>query len=112
MIDTLTGKDYPHLCTECRAAIDSVVDLVREGPDTDDDEAACMFVYDHRMYCGGHECVGGFQRIKDEIRAILGRGPADGWELMQETGVTTPYVVKQALLMLSREGAALPAVTW
>ena len=53
----LTGKDYPHLCKQCQAMIDRCVDAVEFGPDTDDEEAPCMFVYDHKLYCGGYECV-------------------------------------------------------
>lgn len=54
----LTGKDYPHLCPACRRAIDDIAALFQEGemPDTDDEEAPCMYVYDHGMFCGGHEC--------------------------------------------------------
>ena len=53
----LTGKDYPHLCSACRAAIDDMAMLYEEGEDTDNEEAACDAVYDHRMFCGGSECV-------------------------------------------------------
>lgn len=54
----LTGKDYPHLCSGCRATIDQIAMMLAEaGPDTDDPEAPIMWVYDHRLYCGGHECV-------------------------------------------------------
>jgi hypothetical protein len=54
----LTGKDYPHLCDTCRAAIDQAALLLGEdGPDVADEniEAPIDFVYDHAMYCGGHE---------------------------------------------------------
>lgn len=53
----LTGKDYSHLCQECQNTIDSVIELVKDGEDTDNPEAACDFVYDNRMFCGGHECI-------------------------------------------------------
>ncbi len=56
-IKFLTGKDYPNHCATCRATIDSVVPIVAEGPDTDDPEAPHMFVYDHKMFCGGRECL-------------------------------------------------------
>lgn len=58
-MEFLTGKDYPHVCLGCRAMIDSVAQMFAEGEmaDTDDEEAPCMYVYDHGMYCGGHECV-------------------------------------------------------
>jgi len=53
----LTGSDYPDLCLKCRMTIDQVVDIVSMGADTDDEEAPCNFVYDHGMFCGGHECT-------------------------------------------------------
>ena len=56
-MDFLKGKDYPHLCQECQNTIDSVMPLIDEGPDTDDNEAPIMLVYDQRMFCGGHKCV-------------------------------------------------------
>lgn len=54
----LTGKDYPWLCKECQNMVDSIAMLYGEGDmeDTDDDEAACNYVYDHRLFCGGHTC--------------------------------------------------------
>jgi len=56
----LRGESYAHkLCAECTAAIDQIADLYESGdmPDSDDPEAPIMYVYDHRMFCGGHECV-------------------------------------------------------
>ena len=54
----LTGKDYPHLCGKCQAAIDDMAMAYGEdGPDTDNEEAACDAVYDASMFCGGHTCV-------------------------------------------------------
>ena len=54
----LTGSDYPDLCKKCRSTIDQVAGiLIPEGPDTDDEEAPCNYVYDHGMFCGGHECI-------------------------------------------------------
>jgi len=57
-MEFLTGKDYPHLCDHCRAAIDDIAAVYKDGlmEDTDDEEAPCMYVYDHRMYCGGGQC--------------------------------------------------------
>lgn len=57
-MEYLTGKDYPHLCERCRAAIDDIAAMFNEGEmaDDDDEEAPCMYVYDHRMYCGGGQC--------------------------------------------------------
>ena len=56
--DFLTGEDYPHLCEKCRQTISSIAEMFIEGlmPDTDDNEAPIMYVYDHRMYCGGSSC--------------------------------------------------------
>lgn len=57
-----TGADYPHLCKKCRDEIDAaalVLGLSKDdGPDTpdDDDEAACDYVYDHGLFCGGKTC--------------------------------------------------------
>ena len=53
----LSGKDYPHLCSYCQARIDEAVEFCIMGPDSDDEEGPCMFVYDHRMFCGGDECI-------------------------------------------------------
>jgi len=53
----LTGKDYPWLCPQCQAVIDSLVEVAMEGPDTDDEETPCNLAYDMRMFCGGHKCV-------------------------------------------------------
>ena len=58
----LRGKDYPHLCDTCRAAISQAADILPEiGPwgrwyDPSDPEVAFMFAYDHAWLCGGHEC--------------------------------------------------------
>ncbi len=66
----LTGKDYPHLCPKCRAAIDAMALLYRDGlmEDTDDDEAPCMAVYDHAMFCGGRECLNPPQDVPEPGR--------------------------------------------
>jgi len=62
----LSGKDYPHLCSACRATIDqAAMILAEEGPDTDDPEAPATWVYDHRLYCGGRECQS-HQREKEQ----------------------------------------------
>lgn len=53
----LTGKDYPELCDTCRHMVDTVVDLVVEGPDTNDEEAPISSVYDHHLFCGGDHCA-------------------------------------------------------
>lgn len=55
----LTGKDYPHLCSACRAAIDDMAMLYGEDlmGDTDNEDAACDAVYDHGMFCGGNTCI-------------------------------------------------------
>ena len=56
-MEFLTGKDYPWVCEKCCAAIDAAALLFNgDQPDTDDEEAPAMYVYDHKMYCGGHSC--------------------------------------------------------
>ena len=42
------GKDYPWLCSECQHAVDDALQLFVDGlmPDTDDEEAPCMYAYD------------------------------------------------------------------
>ena len=57
----LTGKDYDHLCKNCQNAIDLCLELVTEGPDTDNIEAPFDFAADHRLLCGGRTCAGGFE---------------------------------------------------
>jgi len=61
----LRGKDYPNLCDRCKQIINSVADMYEEGlmEDTDDIEAPIMYVYDHKMYCGEHECENKSERI-------------------------------------------------
>ncbi|KKN85788.1 hypothetical protein LCGC14_0275950 [marine sediment metagenome] len=55
-MEFLLGRDYPHLCDTCRAAIDTAALLLgEEGPDTDNIEAPIDFVYDHSLYCGGRQ---------------------------------------------------------
>ena len=56
MTEFLIGRDYPHLCSACQVAIDSCIDLVVFGSDTDDVEAPCNLAYDHKMFCGGSHC--------------------------------------------------------
>jgi len=63
----LTGSDYPDLCSKCRMAIDQAVDIVVMGADTDDEEAPCNFVYDHGMFCGGHECKAEYEELTDML---------------------------------------------
>ena len=55
-MDFLTGKDYPHLCDVCKSAIDSCLDLILFGSDTDDVEAPIMYAGDHNLMCGGSSC--------------------------------------------------------
>lgn len=60
-MEFLTGKDYSHLCSKCQAAIDLCVEVVLEGPDTDNIEAPFDFAADHLLLCGGRTCAGGFE---------------------------------------------------
>jgi hypothetical protein len=50
-MDLLTGKDYPHLCDGCQSMVDLCAVAVREGPDTDDEEAALMLAGDQGLLC-------------------------------------------------------------
>jgi len=43
--------------------IDTALDVVRMGADTDDPEAPINHVYDHRLFCGGFECANRPARI-------------------------------------------------
>ena len=56
----LTGKDYPHLCDGCKVTLDEIAKMYKDDllGDTDDPEAACMYMYDHAMFCGtrGRRC--------------------------------------------------------
>jgi hypothetical protein len=65
----LNGNDYPELCDKCKSEIDLAVQICeinrRYGPDEEfDSEAPCMYVYDHRLFCGAHECV---NRVGEEM---------------------------------------------
>ena len=63
----LTGKDYPDLCEACRQAIDLAAELIAVAAEdeysSEDEygvnEGPIDYVYDHRLFCGGHECTGG-----------------------------------------------------
>jgi len=59
MCDTaklLTGRDYPHLCSVCQAIVTQCVELVQEGPDTEDPEAPLLLAGDRGLLCGGNTC--------------------------------------------------------
>ena len=70
-MEFLTGKDYPWMCAECRAAIDECAEEVAErvalGAEdmvsgrvlidlTEDSEAPLVLAYDRGMFCGWGEC--------------------------------------------------------
>jgi len=57
----LTGSDYDHLCHKCQSAIDLCIEIVLEGPDTDNIEAPFDFAADHELLCGGSACKGEFE---------------------------------------------------
>jgi hypothetical protein len=59
MTEVYTGKDYPHVCATCQAAIDAcamVAEFVAD-PDPDDPEAPLMLAGDRGMLCGGSYCA-------------------------------------------------------
>lgn len=57
-MDFVNPHTYTDLCPKCRATLVSITDLFVDGlmPDTDDEEAPCMYLYDHGMFCQGSEC--------------------------------------------------------
>lgn len=65
-------SDYPDLCDQCQATVKAIAQLFREGvmPDTDDEEAPIMYVYDHGAMCGRFECISGLQAEKDRAAEI------------------------------------------
>lgn len=66
-MDFLKGRDYPHVCIECRRTISEVAAMYANGnmPDTDDVEAPCNYVYDNCMFCGGSTC-----KVEDERESL------------------------------------------
>ncbi len=59
MVDFMTSENYDDmLCGPCKVILDQIVEMYREDllSDTDDPEAASMWMYDHKMYCGGDTC--------------------------------------------------------
>ena len=65
-----TGKDYPHLCNGCKAAVDQCAEEMAERVSwgdgdivsgrmlisLDDNEGPSTLAYDRGLMCGGHEC--------------------------------------------------------
>ena len=57
MTKFIEASTYDNLCDECRALLAGITTEMEEnGADTDNEEAPCDYMYDHRMFCGGHEC--------------------------------------------------------
>lgn len=54
----LDPKSYTHLCEACRSVLVTITHAFEEDllGDTDDEEAPCNYMYDHRMFCGGFTC--------------------------------------------------------
>lgn len=50
-MEFFTGKDYPHICVDCRSVVDLCAVAVAEGPDTDDEEAPLMLAGDKGLLC-------------------------------------------------------------
>ena len=61
MVTQFTSEDYPWLCDACKAQLDQLAELFNDDffPDTDDNEAASMMMYDEQLYCGGDTCING-----------------------------------------------------
>jgi hypothetical protein len=69
-MEFLTGKDYPWMCAECRAAVDQCAEEMAERVswgdgdvesgrlliDLGDNEAPMMLAGDRGMFCGWGEC--------------------------------------------------------
>jgi hypothetical protein len=57
-------ESYIWLCEACRGMLAKVTELFESGemPDTDDNEAPCMYMGDHQLFCGGGHC----NRHRDE----------------------------------------------
>jgi len=58
-----------NLCDSCTQTLQSITGMFDSGdmPDTDDSEAPINFMYDHGIYCGGHECTQNNPPVKYEI---------------------------------------------
>ena len=52
------AKEYPWLCQACQETLSNITALFEQGemPDTDDEEAPSMYMYDHQLYCDGFTC--------------------------------------------------------
>lgn len=103
-MEYLTGKDYPWLCSKCRATVDGVVELVEMGPDTDDNEAPLMYVGDHHLFCGGRECWDtefdgyGFREIKDIVAVLRTDGNVAAIKLARERNPGAMLSVTEELI--------------
>ena len=59
IVKFIDPKSYDHLCEKCQSLLADVTQVMEEmGPDTDNQEAPCDWMYDRRLFCGGHECNG------------------------------------------------------
>jgi len=57
-MEFLKGKTYKHVCPGCQNMIDKVADALNTaGIDTQDTEAPVLFMGDHKLFCGGRECI-------------------------------------------------------
>jgi len=121
-MEYLTGKDYPWLCSRCRAAIDGVVELVEMGPDSDDNEAPLMSVGDLNLFCGGRECWDtefdgyGFREIKDIVNVLKVSGEVAAVKFARESNpnaiflVTEEFVAELAAEVAHRAGLEQRAI--
>jgi len=69
-MDFLTGKDYPHICEQCKVAVDQCAEEIEArmslGDEDmvsgrvllafDDNEAPSTLAYDRGLFCDGGEC--------------------------------------------------------
>lgn len=100
-----TGKDYPSLCRQCQAMVDQCAEEIevrmslgdedmvsgRVRLEFDDDEAPHLLAYDRGLFCGGHECIGGYGPDGSEI---------DELELMEWWWMSKAFKVRRYDRML------------
>ena len=101
----LVGKDYPELCETCRSAIDSVVEQVMEGPDTEDQESPLLFAGDHRLMCGGDHC-----RVREDRerrkKQKQGHLPYAGQDILNRYPKLTAHMICESLGYFTPTSAA------
>lgn len=79
------GPEIYDLCPACMATLVTITRMFKDGdmPDTDDNEAPIMHMYDAKLHCGGNQCTS----REDENNARS--GPTEGFTVQKfiELGV-------------------------